>query len=211
MKIVVFGATGMIGQRIVAEALSRGHEVVAVSRNVSKLTQENKNLTKKSGDILDTKFVTELANGANAVISAHGPGKDEIGNVPQIISSLLEGTHAAGDTKVYFVGGAGSLKVAPNLDLVDAPGFPDEYKEVALVHRNALHFMRDSKFTHWTYLSPAAYIYPGEKAGNYRLGNEDLVQDSQGNSKISVDDFADAMINEVENPKHLGKRFTLAY
>ncbi len=210
MKLTVFGASGTIGQRIVEEALSRGHEVLAVARNISKLSIQHSKLKTKTGDLLDSNTVKEISSGSDAVISAYGPGSEQADNLSKAASSLLEGTNIVG-VPVYFVGGAGSLEVAPNLQLVDTPSFPAEYKKVAMAHRDALQLIQDSKFNHWTYLSPAAYIYPGEKLGKYRLGQDQLLKDSEGNSKISAEDYALALLDEVESPKHKGKRFTVAY
>ncbi|EQA43357.1 dihydrodipicolinate reductase-like domain protein [Leptospira broomii serovar Hurstbridge str. 5399] len=212
MRIIVYGATGMIGQRIVDEALSRGHEVVAVSRNPSALKLEHPKLSKRSGNITDPKSVEILSNDADVIISAIGPDK---GGNPSTLSdaarSILEGTSKSGNKPFYFVGGAGSLEIAPHLQLVDTPTFPEAYKSAALAHREALRIFQNSSSKHWTYLSPAAMIAPGERTGKYRLGGDQLVLDSEGNSKISAEDYAVALLDEIESPKHTGKRFTLAY
>jgi uncharacterized protein len=124
--------------------------------------------------------------------------------------SLIVGLKQAGVKRLIEVGGAGSLLVAPNLRLVDAPNFPAEYKQIALTHADALEVLRTSDLE-WTYFSPAAVIQPGERTGKFRLGEDMLVVDEQGNSRISAEDYAIALVDELENPKFIRKRFTIGY
>lgn len=212
MKITVYGATGMIGQRIVNEALARGHEVIAVARHPENLKLEHAKLKKQPGDIANPDSVAYLAKDSDAIVcSVNAPEGVDPSWFSTVAKSLLEGTSKAGKTPMYVVGGAGSLHIAPNVQLVDTPNFPEAYKSVALEHRKFLEILKNSGATHWTYLSPAAFISPGERTGKFRLGLEELVTDSEGNSKISAEDFAVALLDEIESPKHQGKRFTLAY
>lgn len=212
MKIALFGATGMIGQRVLNEALSRGHQVTAIARNPSKITVQNENVTPVAGDIFDTGKVAEIVAGHDAVISATSPSHDAPETAVDAVKSLLAGLRQAGVKRVVIVGGAGSLQVAAGLDLVDAPDFPAAWKPVALVHRDILNDLKaEGGDLDWTYLSPAAFIQPGERTGKFRLGTDQLVTDEKGESRISAEDYAIALVDEVEKPAHLKQRFTVAY
>jgi len=208
MNVVLFGATGMIGSRVLKELVSRGHTVTAVVRDPSRVPNEP-GVKAVKGDVLDASEVAEVAKGADAVISAYNPGSN-----PSVIvdatKSLIAGLKLAGVNRFIEVGGAGSLFVGPNLRLVDAPGFPAEYKEIALTHADALEVIRKSDLD-WTYFSPAALIQPGERTGKFRLAEDTLVADDKGNSSISAEDYAIALVDELEHPKHIRKRFTIGY
>jgi putative NADH-flavin reductase len=216
-KIVIFGGSGMIGQRAVREALGRGHEVTAVVRDPSKLTDPHPNLTVAAGDVTDPGTVARLGSGADVVINAISPprvpGADPAAALIAAADSLIAGLRGLGEgaPRLLVVGGAGSLLVAPGLRLVDAPGFPDAYKAEALAHADALAVYRGVEDLEWSYLSPPATISPGERTDAFRLGGDELVADAEGNSHISAEDYAIALIDEAENPKHLRQRFTLAY
>lgn len=216
MKIVLFGATGMIGSRIAAEALGRGHRVTAVARDPRKLEGGDPRLEVVVGDVLSADSVAEVVRGADAVVSAVGPGLAP-GADPQMLAasshSLIEGLKRAGVKRVIVVGGAGSLEIAPGVQLVDTPEFPEAWKPGALAARDALKVWRGEAAAEleWTYFSPAALIEPGERTGAYRTGTEQLVADEQGNSRISAEDYAVALVDELERPSHVRARFTAAY
>lgn len=212
MKIALFGASGTIGGRILREALDRGHEVTAVLRDPAKLQVQHPRLRAVAGEALDPASIATAVAGQDAVISAIGPGLAEPrpGFLVQAAHSLLEGLGKAGVTRLLVVGGAGSLEVAPGLQLVDAPSFPEAWKGVALEHREAFAVFRKADLD-WSYFSPAAFIQPGERTGHYRLGGDQLLTDAQGESRISAEDYAVALLDELEQPKHLRKRFTAAY
>jgi hypothetical protein len=211
MNVVLIGATGMIGSRILKELLSRGHHVKALMRNPAKLAPQP-NLDVVEGNIFRAADVAQAAAGADAVISAYGPGtdRDGAGRLLDAMEGLMTGLARAGVRRVIVVGGAGSLFVAPGLQLVDAPNFPAAWKAIALAHREALELLRKSDLD-WTYLSPAAEIAPGERTGKFRLGEDDLLTDASGHSRISAEDFAIALVDELEQGKHIRKRFTVAY
>jgi putative NADH-flavin reductase len=116
----------------------------------------------------------------------------------------------AGAPRIIMVGGAGSLEISPGLQIVDAPTFPDAYKPIALAHRDAFYVIRESDLN-WTYFSPAMMIQPGERTGKFRLGKDALVSDAQGNSTISAEDYAIALVDEVEQGRHTKQRFTIGY
>jgi uncharacterized protein len=202
MKIALFGARGTIGQRIAAEARSRGHEVTALGRETN---------------VTDAKAVARAVAGHDAVISAVGPGLGEDAAPPDLLPraarALLDGLRLAGVKRLLVVGGAGSLEVAPGKQLVDQPEFPASWKPVALAHRDALDVYRGERGgeVEWTYVSPAALIQPGARTGRYRTGGDRLLVDASGQSRISAEDYAVALLDELEKPKSVRKRITVAY
>jgi hypothetical protein len=208
MKVVLYGASGMVGSRVLTELLSRGHQVTAVVRNPSKLAAAN--ATVKPGDALSPSSVAETAAGADAAISAFAPPLTDPDKVIDSVQSLTAGLKQAGVKRFIMVGGAGSLEVAPGLKLEDAPVFPAEYKPIAHSHTKALDELKTADLD-WTYFSPAALIQPGERTGKFRLGLDTLVSDEKGNSQISAEDYAIALVDELENPKHIRQRFTIGY
>ena len=216
MRVVLYGATGMIGSRILKELLSRGHTVTVVARDPSNVAPQN-NVTIEKGDMLDADNIAKVAKGSDVVISSYGPPSGAQGPDPTKVSQLVEATRAliagvrrAGAPRIIMVGGAGSLEVSPGLQIVDAPTFPDAYKPVALAHRDAYYVMRESDLN-WTYFSPAMMIQPGERTGKFRLGKDALVSDDKGNSAISAEDYAIALVDEVEQGRHTKQRFTIGY
>jgi uncharacterized protein len=216
MRVVLYGATGTIGSRILKELLSRGHVVTAVARDPSKLAPQN-NLTIEKGDMLDADSIAKVAKGADVVVSSYGPPSGPQGPDPskanqlsEAARALIAGVRRAGAPRIIMVGGAGSLEVSPGLQIVDAPTFPDIYKPVALAHRDAYHILRESDLN-WTYFSPAMMIQPGERTGKFRLGKDALVSDAKGTSSISAEDYAIALVDEVEQGRHTKQRFTIGY
>jgi hypothetical protein len=129
----------------------------------------------------------------------------------EITVPLLNGMKQAHVKRLIIVGGAGSLEVSPGVQLVDTPNFPPDYRDAALAHREALRIYQKEKDIEWTYLSPAAEIAPGERTGNFRTGTNQLITDAQGKSFISMEDYAVAILDELENPKHIRERFTVGY
>lgn len=216
MRVVLYGATGMIGSRILKELLSRGHTVTAVVRDPSKLKAQN-NLTIQKGDLLDADSIAKLCWGADVVVSSYGPPSGPQGPDPSKANHLVDaaraliiGARRAGSPRIIVVGGAGSLEISPGLQVVDAPTFPEAYKPVALAHRDAYHVLRACDLN-WTCFSPARMIQPGERTGKFRLGKDALVSDEKGNSSISAEDYAVALVDEVEQGRHTKQRFTIGY
>ena len=213
MKIALIGATGFVGSEVLKELLSRGHQVTALARTPSKLPAQL-GLKVVKADVLDTAQVAAAVEGHDAVIDSYNPGWSE----PRIHDVFLQGTRAildgvkrSGVKRVLVVGGAGSLFVAPGVQLVDTPHFPAEYKQGALAAREALSQIRNESALEWTFLSPAALLAPGPRTGKFRIGAEDLLMDGDKPAGISVADLAVAIVDEIETPKHIGKRFTAAY
>lgn len=215
-RFVVFGAGGMIGRRVLAEALQRGHVVTAVGRDPAKIAEAHGNLTVEAGDVTDPATVTRLAQGADAVIAAvsqRGPGLNQKAAYQRVGSALVDGLRALGadSPRLVLVGGAGSLEAAPGQRLVDQPGFPDVYKPEALAHADVLGWLRGVRDVEWTYASPSAEIAPGERTGRFRLSGDALITDSNGKSFITAEDFAVALVDEAESGEHTGRRFTAGY
>jgi uncharacterized protein len=209
MNVVLYGATGMIGSRVLTELLSRGHHVTAVVRNPGKVPQQT-NVVALKGDVFDAKDIAAKSAGADAVVSSISPPPNDIGQVAASISSLVQGVKDSGAKRLLVVGGAGSLFVAPGVDLIDSGHLPEEYKAIAIAHRDALKVLRTADID-WTYFSPAAFIQPGERTGKFRLGGDSLVTDEKGNSSISAEDYAISLVDELEKPQHIRKRFTIGY
>jgi uncharacterized protein len=208
MKLVLFGATGVIGSRILEEALKRGHHVAAVVRDPTRVHRTDTKMSVIKGDVLDPTCVADSAAGHDAVLCAVGPGADVIVGAAH---SLLEALPRAGVQRLVVVGGAGSLEVAPGHLFVNASDFPKEYLDQARANCEALKIYRRNEFLDWTVISPPVWITPGERTGRFRLGGDQLLVDSKGESHISVEDFAVAFLDEVENPRHVRRRFTVAY
>ena len=209
MKVVLFGASGMIGSRILSELVTRGHSVTAVVRDTTKLPPVD-GVTAKQGDCLDADNVAELVKGSDAVISAYAPGFTSLGNLVLATKALIAGLQKAVVRRLLVVGGAASLEVAPGVQLVDTPTFPPDWKGIALAHRDALAVIKGADLD-WTSLSPAALIEPGVRTGTFRLATDQLVVDEKGDSKISAEDFAVAMVDELEKGVHVRQRFTVGY
>ncbi len=211
MNIVVFGGSGMIGQRVSREALNRGHNVTAVVRNPAQFPFTHPNLTVKTGNMLNPAEVAQLVAGHDAVVNATRQPSGVAGQTySDAAHALIEGLTRAGVQRLIVVGGAGRLEVAPGLRLVDTPDFPPAWRPGALGMRDALDIYRTSDLD-WTYFSPAGMIAPGERTGHYRTGTDQLVTNENGESRISAEDYAVALLDELENPQFIRRRFTAAY
>ena len=216
MKIVVFGATGNVGRRVAAEALQRGHAVVGVVRDPAAVQSPDPRVTLVKGDATNADRIAEIVRGADAVVSAISPRPNSRGlPAPSLVANaraLIAGLRAANVRRVLYVGGASSLEVAPGQALADQPDFPEAYRAEAREGRDALAVWRsEAQGLDWTYLSPAAEIAPGEHTGEYRTTGDQLLVDDEGKSFISFEDYAVAVLDELEQPKHIGQRFGVAY
>lgn len=203
MKIALIGATGRVGSRLLAELLRRGHAVTGIARHPEKLAPRA-GLAVKACDISDEAGLAAAVSGHDAVISAFNFTSGDAGG---FISAIKR----SGVARLLMVGGAGTLEVAPGLQLIDSPGFPAEYKAEATAGRNFLEALRKESGLDWTFLSPQLVFEPGERTGKYRLGTDQLLKDPKGESRISMEDFAISMIDELEKPAHSRRRFTAGY
>ena len=213
MKIALIGATGFVGSAILKEALDRGYEVTAIARHPEKV-QSHPKLHAKKGDVYSADEVARLVSGHDAVIGAFNPGwsdPDIYNHQVKGTRSIIEGVKKSGVKRLLFVGGAGSLEVKPGVQLVDTPEFPKEWKQGSLAAREALTMLRKETSLDWSFLSPSADLSPGQRTGKFRLGKDQLLVDTDGRSRISVEDYAVAMINEAEKPAHIRQRFTVGY
>ncbi len=209
MKVVLFGATGMIGSRILAELVRRGHSVTAVARHPEEVNAA-KGVKPVQGDVTDKASVAASAQVADAAISAYSAPPTDPGLVVGATRSLIAGLTAAEVRRLIVVGGAGSLEISPGVQLVDAPEFPDAWKAIALAHRDVLPVLLEADLD-WTYFSPAALIEPGQRTGKFRLGGTRLISNDRGESRISAEDYAVALVDELENPQHVRQQFTVGY
>jgi putative NADH-flavin reductase len=210
MRIALIGANGTVGQRILQEALTRGHQVAAIVRDPSRITNKNDNLCIVTGNILDEGSISKAIAGYDVVISAYGPPHGQEETMKTVTQALIDAVKEARVKRLLIVGGAGSLEVAPGLQLANTPSFPESWKPIAMAHGEALEDYRKADLD-WTYFSPAAMFQPGERTGAFRIGTDQLIVDEKGESRISIEDYAIAMLDEVENPHFIRKRFTIAY
>jgi putative NADH-flavin reductase len=207
VKIAIIGATGLVGTKILSESLDRGHEVTAIVRNPETLPMHPK-LRAAKGDATEPAKLASLVAGHDVVISAFNPGKDERGTGAR---SIIDAVKRAEVERLLVVGGAGSLEVAPGKRLVDQPDFPAQWKDGALRTADFLDQLRGETELDWAFVSPAAMLAPGERTGHYRVGGDQFMTDNDGESRISLEDYAVAMLDEAERPQHHCKRFSVAY
>ena len=216
MKIALIGATGFVGAPLVAELLQRGHQVTALARNPGKLAAQA-NLSARALDVNDPDAVATAVKGHDAVISAFNPGWDAPGLYElftQGHDAIVAGVEQSGVKRLLVVGGAASLFVAPGVQLFDTPEFPSHVPANVIpgarAARDALTRLRTNTALDWTFLSPPALLAPGERTGHYRVGGEQLLMAGAAPAGISVADLALAIADEIETPKHIRARFTVA-
>lgn len=202
MKIALIGASGRAGSRILAELSSRGHVVTAISRNPEKISALPR-VTSVSGDIEDTDALAQTLKNHDAVISSVFFSKS---NPDTLIGAVKE----SGVKRYYVVGGAGSLEVAPGVLLIDTPNFPEAVKPESSAGQVFLNKLKSENTLEWTFLSPSALFFEGKRTGEFRLGKDQLLTNENGSS-ISFEDFAVALVDEIETPTHIRQRFTVGY
>ena len=214
-NVVLIGASGFVGTAILNELLNRGHKVTAIVRDPAKVTASNPNLKVVQADVTDTDVLIEASKGKDAVISAYNPGwknpniyEETLKNYPLIVDSVKK----AGVERLLIVGGAGTLFYAPGKMVMDAGDVPAKLlpgiKSLGEFYLNTL---RKENDIDWIFLSPAANMTPRERTGKFRIGKDDLVVDVNGDSNISVEDYAVAMVDELEQKHHHKERFTIGY
>jgi uncharacterized protein len=207
MKIVLYGATGNAGSRILQELTSRGHSVVAVARNPDKIQAGIKSVR---DDLSSVDRIAEIITGADAVVSAYMPPPNDTDQLVEVTKRQTAAVRKANGPRLIVVGGAASLEVASGVTLLASGHLPHEWLPIARSHAEALEVLRSSDIN-WTYFSPAAFFEPGTRTGKFRLGKDRLVADDQGNSRISYEDYAVALVDELEHPAHERARFTIGY
>jgi putative NADH-flavin reductase len=203
VKVALLGASGRIGSQILAELVSRGHHVTAIARHADKI-EAKPGVTPASGDLSDTPRLSRTLHGHEAIISSV---RFKSFRPPE----MLDAVKASGVKRLLMVGGAGSLEVKPGVALIDTPEFPAASKEEGSAGASMLKSLRWENNIDWTFLSPSAVIAPGERTGKFRLGGDQLLVGEDGKSRISIPDFAIAMVDELEQHKHVRKRFTVGY
>ncbi len=214
-KTALIGASGFVGSAILKELLSRGYEVEALVRNPENVKVNNPHLTVKKVDVADTKALAADLKGYDTIISAYNPGwtNPDIYNLTlQNYPRILESAKEAGVKRLLIVGGAGTLFCAPGLRVVDSGAIPAAIMGgVKSLGKFYLETLNNEKDIDWVFFSPAGVLEPGEATGTYRLGKDDLIIDSNGNSHITVGDYAKAMVDELDTPSHHKERFTIGY
>lgn len=214
-NVLLIGATGFVGSAVLNELVSRGHKVTAVARNIEKIAKSEL-LDVVKEDVANVDAIAKLADGKDAIISAYNPGwtnPDIATLISENYPKILSAAKKSGVKRLLIVGGAGTLFCAPGLRVVDSGAIPEEImggvRPLGDFYFNTL--MNENDID-WVFFSPAGVFDPqGKKTGNYRLGKDDLIVDAEGNSHISVQDYADAMVNELEKPAHHKERFTIGY
>jgi len=214
MNIALIGATGFVGSAVLNEALNRGHKVTAIARDTSKIAVKNDNLTVVIADVYDTEALVKVLTGHDAIVNTFNAGWTN----PNLYDDFIKGSESiqqavklSGVKRLLVVGGAGSLEIAPGVQLVDTPQFPAEWKTGATAARDYLNIIKKENDLDWTFLSPAIHLHPGARTGVFRLGSDQPVFDADHKSEITVEDMAMAIINELEQNQFIKKRFTLGY
>ncbi|MBV6825194.1 NAD(P)-dependent oxidoreductase [Pseudomonas sp. PD9R] len=202
-KIAIIGATGRAGSQLLEEAVRRGHSVTAIARDTAKVGPRE-GVVSKNVDALDGTALQAAVADHDVVISAA-----HFSTLPA--SAVIGPVKQAGVKRLLVVGGAGSLLLPDGTRVIDSKGFPAEYKAEAGAGAEFLENLRQEQDLDWTFLSPSAEFVEGERTGKFRLGKDDLLVSSEGRSWITFADFAIAMLDEVEAPKHSRKRFTVGY
>jgi putative NADH-flavin reductase len=215
MRVAIVGATGQVGSRLLQEALRRGHAVIAIVRNPSKLPQHPL-LRGTATDVFDTAALTAAIRGTQAVLQAYRPPREDplearIDGQRRATRSIVAAAKSAAVARVLAVGGAGTLEVAPGVLNMDRPEFPAAWKGGAASTAQVKEVLQAQREVQWTVLCPAHNLVAGERTGQFRLGTDQLLVDASGDSRISFEDFAVALLDELEHPRHTGRRFTVGY
>lgn len=220
MKIALLAATGRAGSTVLAELISRGHDVIAVARNPGKLPANlPSTVTAVKDDLTDATRLAEIIASADAVVSAFGPSsndprytsdQDYTDQLVGVTERAINAVRKAGVPRLLVVGGAGSLWFSPDVTVLDSGYWPEPYVAIAKSHVKAFAALRASGIN-WSYFSPPMMIEPGERTGKFRLGGDDVIFDSNNKNRISFEDYAIALVDELEKPEHERQRFTIGY
>ena len=216
MNVVLYAATGRAGRCILDELVSRGHQVTAVARNPDKLPETVKRVR---DDLSSVDRIAEIIAGSGAVVSAYGPPRDDArftlttdytDQIVEVTERLIAAVREADVPRLIVVGGAGSLEFSPGVTVLKSGHWPQPFVPIATSHMKAFAALRASDIN-WTYFSPPIQIEPGARTGKFRLGGDSLIRDEQGKSRISFEDYAVALVDELEKPAHERARFTIGY
>ncbi|GAA0270124.1 NAD(P)-dependent oxidoreductase [Halobacterium noricense] len=212
MNVLLLGASGRIGQRITNELLERGHEVTGVSRSGDIDGIDDPDFEAVAGDATDSDEIAELAEGHDVVASALGPsGEESVEILPEMAETLIEGLRQTDVDRFGWTGGAGGLNVGPDTQLVETDDFPDELVPLAEAHIDGFELILDVDDLQWSYVAPPAQIEPGERTGEYRTAEGQLVAGEGGESYISMEDFAIAFVDELENGDSIHTQLAVGY
>ena len=214
MNVVLIGASGKAGSRILCELESRGHDVTAVVRNPQRLPADVK---RQRDDVSNGSRIEKILSGADALVSAYNAPPDKPDQLVEVTARLIEAVRKAGVSRFIMVGGAASLEIAPGMTALASGYLPKEWIPEATAHQKALESLQASD-VNWTYLSPSAFFEAGERTGKFRLGTKNLIVNEKatasipfGNSRISLEDYAVALVDELERPAYLRAQFTVGY
>ena len=210
MKVALYGATGKSGSRILKELVSRGHTVTAIVRNPAKLPEPGAGVFVKQDDLSEPRKIAAAIDGADAVVSAYAAPQDDPEEIVAVTERQVEALSHRPNARLIVVGGAGGLNVAPGVTLVDSGYLSEAALPIAKAHVRVLGVLKASTID-WTYLAPAAYFIPGERTGKFRLGKDQLIANEQQESRISLEDYAIALVDELEKPRHRRQQFSIGY
>jgi putative NADH-flavin reductase len=209
MRVALYGATGRTGSRILQELVRRKYHVIAVVRD-GQAPQASTNTTWKTDDLSQVPQIVDVVRGADAVISAYAAPQYDSDALVGVCERLAEAVEVSRVPRLLVVGGAGVLEVSPGVTLLDSGRLPSAWVPMASAHSKALARLRQMPID-WTYISPAALFEPGERTGTYRTSKQTLLMDQKGESRISMEDFAIALIDELEQGKHLRASYAVAW
>lgn len=209
MQIALYGATGRTGSRILHELLSRGHRVIAVKRD-GQTPSSPAEVVWATDDLSHVPNIVNVIRGTGAVVSAYSAPSDDSDALVGVCERLAEAVAVSGVPRLLVVGGAGVLQVAPGVTLLDSGKLPAEWVPMAAAHAKALAALKRRSID-WTYISPAAMFEPGERTGRYRTAKDSLLTNEAGESRISMEDYAIAIVDELEKPKHLRASFAVSW
>jgi len=214
MKILLIGATGNIGQHILKEALDKGYQLTAVQRHPEALKVEHPDLKVIKGDLLNETALPALLSNQDVIISAISPVG---GLTPELFKkanqNLIAALDGQKDKRIIIVGGAGNTEITPGVKVMHSPmmdQLPEEWKPAIRIHGEVLEGYKKSDLN-WTYFSPAMMIEPGERTGKYRLGTTNMIFNGNGESKISREDYAVALVDEIKIKRFLKQQFSIGY
>jgi putative NADH-flavin reductase len=218
MKVALIGASGFVGSKILAEALHRGHEVTAIVRHPEKI-QPDKNLNTKKADVLDVDELAKLLAGHDVIVSAFNPARGVAGAHVYDLhvqghKAILAAANKSGAKRFLGVGGAASLKTPEGIELIDSPQFPaayEQFKPGIRGTRELYYLLKQEPSLDWVFIAPSVVIAPGERTGKFRIGKDHVLYNDNGESKISLEDYAAALVDEMERPQHHRERITIGY